>query len=98
MSSPWWDCLLCWVLSGWFFGLGKAITKAIWAILSVIVSCVVCACVGGTVGYLTGSDLPTGMSIGNPRSAYFLNWIAGGVIFGLVIGVVQAVRVITEKD
>ena len=90
---------MCWVLSGWFFGLGKAITKAIWAILSVIVSCVVCACVGGTVGYLTGSilDIPDSAPISELR-LYVFYWIVGSFMFGLGIGVNLAVRVINKKD
>ena len=87
------------MLSGWFFGLGKAITKAILAILSVIVSCVVCACVGGTVGYLTCSilDIPDTGPISELR-VYVLFCIVGSFIFGLGIGVNLAVKVINKKD
>ena len=58
-----------------------------------------CACVGGAVGYLTGSflDFPDTAPISQFR-LYVFYWIAGSFIFGLGIGVALAVRVINKKD
>lgn len=87
------------MLSGWFFGWETAITKVIKAILSVILSCVGCACVGGTVGYLICSilDIPDTAPISEFR-LYVFYWIVGSFMFGLGIGVNLAVRVINKKD
>ena len=64
-----------------------------------IMSCVVCACVGGVLGYLSASifDIPNTAPISQFRLHVFY-WIVGGFISGLGIGVALAVRVINKKD
>ena len=65
-----------------------------------IVSCVVCACVGGAIGYIIASilDIPKYGAPVSEANYYILKWIVGSSIFGLGIGVALAVKVITEKD